>query len=275
MKKLKLSILVAMLILAMIAMSACGKDSKPNDASKKTDQTQTSTNSNSNESSSGGTVSVGEKLTWPKALLGSLPEPKGKITAIIKDENKGQCTVAFAEMTKEDAKAYAAKIKEIGYTAELEAEDAEALIISGTSKEGSQVCFTYNITTKEGTIFYSSKADNTTSSTDNTPSDMTDAMPWPKDFIKEIPELTGKIIDVSNNNDKKVSVYLEYVNKVDFEKYVKQLKENGFTVDSDENSNVDSIDFRAYNAAGDHVHAYLTISQGSNKATIDMEKASN
>lgn len=274
MRKSRLLIMTILVIFAMIAMTACGTSSKTNDSNvKKTDQAQTSGNSDKNENDNSGSITTGEQLKWPKELMGNLPEPKGKITVVLKDTSQGQCTVAFSEMAKEDAKNYTIKIKEIGYKEDLEATDAESIIMSGTAKDGSQVCFTYKIASKEGTVIYNSKGINSASDS-NAPQDMTDAMPWPKDFIKGVPELTGKIVDVVNRNGNNTTVYLEYVNKADFEKYVDQLKENGYTVESDETSNVESIDFRANNADGDYVHAYLSINEGGNKATVEMEKAS-
>lgn len=273
MKKARLLIMTIIVIFAMIAMTACGTSSKTNDSNvKKTDQTQAGGNSDKNDNSSSSSITTGEQLKWPEELMGNLPEPKGKITAVLKDTSQGQCTVAFSEMTKEDAKNYTAQIKEMGYKEDLEAADAESILMSGTAKDGSQVCFTYKIASKEGTVSYISKGSNSASAANA--QDMTDAMPWPKDFIKGVPELAGKIVDVVNKNGTNTTVYLEYVNKADFEKYVNQLKENGYTVEGDETSSVESIDFRANNADGDYVHTYLSIDESGNKATVEMEKAS-
>ncbi|MFV0467261.1 MAG: hypothetical protein ACK5ML_14580 [Lachnospiraceae bacterium] len=102
--------------------------------------------------------------------------------------------------------------------------------------------------------------------------DMTDLTPWPTEYMNGIPELQGKIVDVVVNEES-VYVDLEYVEKSDFENYVEQLREGGYTVDVDETKESSSIDFRAYNENGDWVHAYWTAGEDQNAASIMLEKA--
>lgn len=153
MKKIVLFIMTLIVVFAMTTFTACGTSNKANDSAKKSN-TDGSKAPNTTVSKNGETVNIGQSLKWPKDAMGKLPEPKGKITAVLKDKNEGQCTVAYAEMSPEDAKNYANKIKELGYTEEVELSDIESIIIGGTAADGSQVYFAYKTNTKDGTISY-------------------------------------------------------------------------------------------------------------------------
>jgi hypothetical protein len=272
-------ILATTFVCMVILLSACG-------AGRKDNQNVSATNSSQDETimeSSGENVQnidFGENIEWPKELMANLPEPKGKVTAVINDESTGSCTIAFAEMSKEDAMAYVDKIKELGYTNGLNVADGESIMAGGTETNGAEAFFTYNITAKEGTISYSSKSgytseqpEETTSTMTDIAPDMTDIAPWPNDFFTNLPELDGKIVNVFKEDNQFMGVDLEFVDKSDFEAYVGQLKQNGFTVEAEESISTGSIDYRAYNGDGVWIHAYLNIMEEGNSATIEMEKA--
>lgn len=271
MKKIRGLFISVFLILIILSLTACGLGKSKNKGAIQIGGNKKVTGDN------GESLNYGENLKWPKEFMGNLPEPNAKITTVLKDENKAQCTVAFNGMSPEEAKNYTNKIKELGYKAEVEVSDADGIMLSGTAQDGSQACFTYNMSNKEGTIFYSKGNTNVQPNNPptNTSPDMTDLMPWPKDFIKGVSELKGKIVNVSKSNDNSITVSVEYVDKKDFEEYVAQLKKNGYTVESSENTDIDSIDFSAYNASGDWVHVHLTIEQNANRAIVEMEKATN
>lgn len=268
-KKFKTVGLVATLLCLILMLTACGAD-KTNQSN---DGTQSTENSQKEPS-----IDLGEDLKWPKDFMGNIPEPIGKITAVISDEATKQCTVTFAEMSKEDAAAYAKRIEELGYVGGLKVSDADLISINGEDTTGARVDFLYNVSPKEGVISFRSKdaaqdGNPGISGTSSTLSvDMTDLASWPSEYIAGIPELHGKIVDVLES-DGSVSVDLEYVEKSDFENYVKQLKENGYTKDIDETSGLSTIDFRAYNENGDWVHAYWNAGEDKNTASIMMEKS--
>lgn len=261
--------LVATLFCLILMLTACGADK----TSQSNDGTQSTENAQKEPS-----IDLGEDLKWPKDVMGNLPEPIGKITAVISDEATKQCIVTFAEMSKEEAAAYAKKIEELGYVGGLKVSDVDLISINGEDTTGAKVDFLYNVSTKEGTVSFRPKdvAQNSNPSADETSSaasvDMTDLAAWPSGYIAGIPELQGRIVNVLKNDDS-VSVDLEYVEKTDFENCVKQLKENGYTKDIDETGELSSIDFRAYNENGDWVHAYWTAGEDKNTASIMMEKA--
>ncbi|MDF2686594.1 MAG: hypothetical protein K0S55_1776 [Clostridia bacterium] len=102
--------------------------------------------------------------------------------------------------------------------------------------------------------------------------DMTDAMPWPKDFINEVPELEGKISDVVNDNDIYITITVEYVEKSVFEAFTEQLKQAGFNVDIDKSTSTETIDFSAHNEKDEWIRAYLSLDDVNNYAVIEMSK---
>ncbi len=267
MRKIKYLIAAACIVCLTLTLAACG-GGKTEDSGK-TEDGGKAAQENAGNVSTGAELDFGQNLKWPADSMGKLPEITGKITGVLKDDGSGQCTVAFSEMTKENAQAYIAEMKKMGYTGELSMADEESLVHSGKAADGSTAFFTYNVTAKEGTISYGSGK---TSGQSAAEIDRNDAAPWPKNFMESVPELAGRITDVVNDNNKKVTVSLEYVDKAIFEDYIKLLKLNGFTQDADENTSVSAIDFRAYNAQGEWVNAYLRIEEGNNTATITMEK---
>lgn len=267
-KYFKASVMAVILLCMILILPACGVGKEQSDGN-----TVQSAGNMQNEPS----VELGKELEWPKDMMGDLPEPKGKITAVIDDKTAKQCTVAFGEMSEEEAETYAKKIEELGYTGGMNLSDKDIISVNGENADGSKADFVYNITAKEGVIsFQSGDAAQSGISGGETassePADMTDLAPWPSDYIAGVPELQGKIIDIVEN-DASISVDLEYVDKADFENYIKLLKENGYTVDADETSGLNAIDYRAYNNSGEWVHAYWSIGEDKNTASVMMEKA--
>ncbi|AHF11299.1 MULTISPECIES: hypothetical protein [Dehalobacter] len=262
MKTIRYFVTVVIIVCMAFMMTACGSGSKIDENSEAQSQGNAAQSTNSD-------LDVGENLKWPTDSMGNLPGLKGKISAVLKDDSTGQCTVAFSEMAKEDAQAYIAEMKKRGYTGELSVADEESLIHSGKAANGSTAVFTYNVTAKEGTISFGT---GDASGQSATAVDMTDAASWPENYMEGVPELVGRIVDVVNDNNKSVTVSLEHVDKAIFEDYIKLLKLNGFTKDVDESTSVSSSDFRAYNAKGEWANACLNIVEGNNTATITMEK---
>jgi len=264
MKTIRCFVTVVIIVCMAFMITACGSGSKTDENNG--GQTQ----GNAGQSgSTNGDLDVGQNLKWPADNMGNLPELKGKITAVLKDDSTGQCTVAFSEMAKEDAQAYITEMKKMGYTGEMSMADEESLIHSGKAADGSTAVFTYNITAKEGAISYGS---GNASGQSATAADMNDAASWPEDFMESVPELAGENNDGVHDNNKSITVHLEYVDQAIFEGYIKFLKQNGFTTDVDESTSVSAIDFRAYNAKGEWVNAYMNIEKGNNTATVTMEK---
>lgn len=103
----------------------------------------------------GVTYETGQDLKWPKESMGDIPEPKAEISAILNaDADKGG-TVAFTDMSIEDAKKYVEKLKELGYKDGMSFADKDMFSHSGKNSSGASVMFTYSISPKEGSIMYS------------------------------------------------------------------------------------------------------------------------
>lgn len=268
----KRSLLITLIIICCVMLFTSCKVVK-----KKIPGGQIEIGGNSGKIESGdSSINYGDNLKWPKEFMVNIPEPKGKITAVVKDDKTRQCTVTFSEMSKDDASDYVVKLKGLGYSGGLEISDADSITFSGAASNGSEISFLYNVTAKEGSIFYNpgstdSNPNNTESNTNNESVDLTDITTWPKEFSKEVPELKGKIVNTSTSVNY-VSASLEYVEKTDFEAYIKQLKESGFTIETDESTSTDTIDFSAYNTKGEWVRAYFKIDEGKTSVIIEMEK---
>ena len=243
---------------------------------------------------SDGEIIVGEQVKWPDANMGGLSKPNANIVTVIKDNISGGCIVAFSEMAGDTATQYIANLKQQGYQPIFETSGTDGYLFSGSKSDGNSVTFTYTSSSKEGTITYTPAQGivsgvtgvseqtsvpgltgvsglNGNSSEAQAPVDMTDVSPWPNGFLPGVPELKGKIINVSNQNNQNVTVDLSYVEKSDFEAYVSTLKQNGYTVDTDEGKDSYTYDFRANNENGDYVNAYMYYE--SKMATVYLEKS--
>lgn len=245
-----------------------------------------------------GEIIAGDNVKWPESNMGGLNKPDAKITAVIKDDASGSYNVAFSDMSNEKATQYIADLKKHGYQSIMEVNDADGVMFSGKNSGGVMVTFTYNNTAKEGTVSYlpnspdstmSSIANPSDSAVSNKPNtsnstnqgddsqstsskiDMTDVSPWPQDFLSGVPELKGKIVNVLKQNNDSATIDIEYVEKTDFEAYVGTLKQNGFTVDSDETKDSYSYEYRAYNQKGDNV--YVTMNYEYKKVMVYIQKA--
>lgn len=265
MKKTLSILLAAMLIFTFVLTGCSGSDDKK-DKDKDKDT-----------KSGDATIVAGDNVKWPGNKMGGIEKPDAKITAVVKDDKTGNYTVAFSDMSKDSAQQYIDKLKALGYKSIMEVNDTDGILYSGQNSEGVLATFTYNYTAKEGTVAYLPKPDGITNPTgDSDPDssseiDMTDASPWPQDFLAGVPELNGKITNVSNQNDENISVDLEYVEKADFEAFISALKKNGYTVDADELKDTSSYEYTAYNAKGDRLIAQMTYEY--KRANVYLEKA--
>lgn len=83
--------------------------------------------------------------------------------------------------------------------------------------------------------------------------DMTDDVPWPKDFFNELPELEGKIIQVSTSSPQDKFVYIEYVTKDMALDYVNKIKDIGFIEAPSESQSASYLTYEASNEKGDYI----------------------
>lgn len=294
--KIKTSLLILSAIVSITFFSSCGaikeklaekavekviEKSTGNQVDIKKDGAKVSNNSGSYES--------GENLKWPKDQMGDLPEPKAKFVAILNDAKTKGCSVGFASCEIDDAKKYIDELKKRGYASSFETVDKESMVYIGTKTDGAVANFTYSVGSKDGLIAYnppgtvniekanptatpspSAAAPNNSKPTPTAAVDMTDAAPWPGNFLKGVPELNGKIISVDSTDEVEKIVILEYVEKTDIQKFIEVLKTAGYTNEKEESSSQDFIQFSAYNQKEDRVDVYW---DNSKAATVTMQKS--
>lgn len=282
MKKYILISLTVILTFSFI-LSGCGNNEKLKDDSIKSGDETVSIKIDN------GDIVAGDDVEWPENNMGDIAKPNSKITAVLKDDTTGNCTVVFSDMDKEDAVQYVEELKKLGYQPIMEVNDADEVMFSGKNSKEVMATFTYNNTAKEGSVSYIpnpsddigtlNDSENNNSNVDskddsvNSSSviDMTDVSPWPSDLIFGLPELNGKIIDVINQNDETITIELEYVEKSDFESFLSNVKNSGFTVDSDEVKSASSYEYFAYNQNGDTI--ILDMTYESKTVSVYVEKA--
>jgi len=218
-----------------------------------------------------GTTQMGTNIKWPKDKVGNLKELRANITMFSEDKDNTITYITFDGLKKDDANKYIESIKDLGYKSLFETTSADGFVYSGNNEDGSEVVFSfYNDGT--GSLSYSEDqfmfVDNPYDSDSSDDSlftgdaitedttediDMTDDVPWPSDFFKEIPELDGKITGVSSSGETEKDIYLEYVKKEDALDYFKKIKAAGFTESPTESISSDYIDYQASNSSEDYI----------------------
>ena len=276
--KKQTTIWVALLLTITLVLSGCnliGGNKNGESKADRNDSKGTETSKATGNETSGTGVIIEDTKKWPVNDMGNLEKPNAVVDGFLKDSVSGVCIVTLSELKENDAEQYLASLKTKGYNPEMEVKDNDGIYFLGKNSEGESVIFTYNPTGIEGTVSFLPKGATTGDVSDigdtSEVIDMTDASPWPKDFLAGVPELQGKITNVANSNDETVDVYLDYVTKEDAENYIKTLKQKGYTVDSDEFKDTYNIDFSAYNENGDYVDFSYNIEYKS--AQVYMEIA--
>lgn len=212
-----------------------------------------------------GETKVGENQKWPKDKMGDLPELKTNITMVIEDYDKEKDInlgmVYFSDLKKNDAEKYVEAIKNLKYESALESSSGDGFMYSGKNEKGAEVVFSYmedgtgSISYTDSQFMFTENSSNNSSgdSVANKDVDMTDDVPWPKDFFKDIPELEGKITQVSSSSPQDKFVYIEYVVKEDALNYLEKLKKAGFTDTPSESTSGGYLNYQASNSAGDYI----------------------
>ncbi|PKM94479.1 MAG: hypothetical protein CVU84_10455 [Firmicutes bacterium HGW-Firmicutes-1] len=100
-----------------------------------------------------GSFETGEDLDWPEDVMGDLPEFKGNITTLWKDEKS--CSIVFADGDEDDVKDYAEELEDIDFEDGIETDQDDIFMFSGTREsEGDTITITYSGTDDTVTIFY-------------------------------------------------------------------------------------------------------------------------
>jgi len=294
MKNIKLVKVVSLIMCCVVALSACsmpGKSDSGDSSSKASDSSASADNNdgealNLDELDEEDVVAQGDNVKWPDKDVPKELKLDANCTAVVKDDESNTIVIPFEDFSEKKATAYIENLKKLGYKAQMEATTADGMLFSGIKDNKEFVTFSYDTPSKEGVILYQPEATGTDINSmlgnlsgdvfEESPEeiDMTDKDKWPEDFISGVPELEGKITEVTNNNNEYVNVYLDYVEKEDFEDYIDILKDNGYTEESNIYTATDYIEYSAYNADGEYVRVYLTIYEDYNSASIEMQVAS-
>lgn len=227
-----------------------------------------------------GTTQMGSDIKWPKDKMGDLKELKANITMFTEDKENTYTYIMFEGLNKTDAEKYLESIKELGYKSVYEITSADGFTYIGKNEDGYEVSFFYsndgigNISyTKSGTSDVSVESNIQDQFSGDAPPeeiDLTDDVPWPKDFFTVIPELEGKITGVSSSGESEKDVYIEYVEKEVATDYINKIKEAGFVEEVSESMSGDYMNYQAYNSDGDQI--IFTWNSG-NFASIYLSKS--
>ncbi|MDR7869320.1 MAG: hypothetical protein RIN55_00575 [Tissierellaceae bacterium] len=228
-----------------------------------------------------GETKMGEDLKWPGDKMGDLPELKANINMVIEDKDKEKdinlSMVYFDNMKESDAQKYVELIKDLNYESVFETSSDDGFMFSGNNDDGAEVIFSYS-NDGTGSLSYTDKqfmfVDNpydgefTGDPSTSEDIDMTDDVSWPVDFFKDIPELEGKITQITSSSPSDKYVYIQYVIKEIAIDYIEKLKEVGFVDTPYESISGDYINYEAGNEKGD----YIVFSWSNDDATINLMK---
>lgn len=200
-----------------------------------------------------GSLQFGESLDWPKDKMNPLPKPNGKIVSVTEQADDQSTTVMVHFSEKNGPVDYLEKVKDLGYVDGSMTESEEFFSYMGYGTDNSQVMvhsqglddditmaiITLSIDNDYAKEFFK-KVEEGEPELDLTGVDLTNEVPWPKDRMDKIPELPGKIIDVTSSKD---SVYIEfeYVKREDVLEFIEKIKKLGFDASASEVISPDNI----------------------------------
>ena len=203
-----------------------------------------------------GGFQVGEDLDWPADKMSPLPKPKGNVVSITEIAENKTTSVIISFKDKDGPRDYLKKIKDLGYVESSVTESEGYFLYTGFKDDNTQVMFQAEHSEQNGILTLTKDSENAKAffekenepdvELDLTGVDMTDEVPWPKDQMDKIPELEGKITNVTTSKEY-VYVEFDYVKKDDMLAYIKDIKSMGFDKDSIEMSQKDSIFYAATN----------------------------
>lgn len=213
-----------------------------------------------------GETKIGESQRWPKDKMGDLPELKANITMVmedydkVKDINLGM--IYFDNLNEDDALKYVEYIKDHKYESIFSTTTSDGFIYSGKNEDSAEVVFSYNndgsgsLSYTDNQFMFVENPYDSNSSGDFSSSedvDTTDDVPWPKEFFNDIPEIEGKITQVSSGSPQDKFIYIEYVTKNNALDYLNKLKEIGFVNTPSESQSGSYLNYEAGNEKGDYI----------------------
>lgn len=224
-----------------------------------------------------GSLQMGSDLDWPTDKLKPLPKPKGEVTSItdLGIENTISVSVNFSD--PKGPRDYLKKIQDLGYIQSTISESEGFFSYIGYKDDNTQVSF-YSMDSGEGAMItltteseeakeYFNSEQEGDIELNLTDVDMTDEVNWPKDQMDKVPELEGKIINVTSSKEY-VFIELEYVKEEDALSFIEAVKKQGFNVNSSQTTSKNSILYMTQNDKGYN----LSINWYGNGAGISYSK---
>lgn len=208
-------------------------------------------------STEGGSMQAGEDLKWPSDSMQTLPKPNGKIVSIFESTDDDTTTVMF-ETKENEGKSYYEQLRNLGYIETMQSK-AEDMSMYTLVKDDSTLVMFYDYTSSNSAMiifernsnmarqYFEEQQESDSASEEPLEVDMSDSMEWPKDSMKNVPELKGKIKGVATSNEY-VFVEFEAVSKEDIFQYMEKLKSVGFTESMSEYTTQDNVNFSATNS---------------------------
>ena len=164
MKKLSFAVVFLLLITMIISLSGCGKAAEKAAQKGMEKALEEATGGKVDIANDGTKIEIdgqsftaGDNLAWPKDSMGDLPEPKAKVTAVMKGSEKEGSVVIISEF--QDGKGYVQKLKDIGYEDIMSMEDTNGFIYVGKKAISAEKSAIVNVAVgsggKDGSITYS------------------------------------------------------------------------------------------------------------------------
>lgn len=100
-----------------------------------------------------GSFEAGNDLNWPSEYMGDLPELKGKIDSIAKDEETKSATIMVTDVSKQDAQKYFETVQSLGYEG-MDMSDDDGMMIMASKVNGDGVTFQYTFSDKVAMVIF-------------------------------------------------------------------------------------------------------------------------
>lgn len=223
-----------------------------------------------------GSLQIGSDLDWPTEKMKPLPEPKAEVVSVTDLGAQNHITVMLNFSNEKGSLEYLEKIKDLGYIEISVTESSGYYSFTGYKDDNSQITFA-SIGEGEGASIALTKDSEAAKEyfenpqeeieLDLTGVDMTDEVEWPKDQMDKIPELEGKIRNVTISKGY-VFIELDYVKKQDAIGFIEKLKSLGFDKDSTEMTQKGYITYMSQN---DKEYG-VSINWSDNSANISYTK---
>lgn len=210
-----------------------------------------------------GSYQLGESLDWPKDKLDPLPVPDAEIISVSDQSENQSVSVMMHFSNKKKSLDYFEKVKNLGFTEGsittsdgyysyigYKESDSSQLSINSQGSEDDVILVMVNLSRdSDNARDFFAKLEKAEPELDLTGVDMTDGVPWPKDKLGKIPELTGKITNTNITNEN-VYLGLDYVKKQDLLDFIDKVKKLGFTENTSETISLDHISYMGYDDKG-------------------------